>query len=47
MLHNLVGRIREDEISVRVIMAQWGEAAGMAVVLLLVAALYIVVVRGG
>ncbi|MGD0616186.1 MAG: hypothetical protein ABSB67_00835 [Bryobacteraceae bacterium] len=47
MLHNLVGRIREDEISARVILARWGDAAGMALVLLLVAALYLVVVRGG
>lgn len=46
-MHNLVGRIREDEIRARVIMARWSEAAGIAVVLLLVAVLYIVVVRGG
>jgi hypothetical protein len=47
MLHNLAGRIREDEIRARVIMARWGEAAGVTVVLLLLAALYIVIVRGG
>jgi hypothetical protein len=47
MLHSLVERIREDEIRARVIMARWGEAAAVAVVLLLLAALYIVIVRGG
>jgi hypothetical protein len=30
MLHNLVGRIRADEIRASVIMARWGEAAGFS-----------------
>jgi hypothetical protein len=47
MFHSLIGRIHEDENKAGVIMARWGQAAGIAVVLMLLAVLAIVVLRGG
>jgi hypothetical protein len=47
MFHSLIGRIHEDENKAGVIMARWGQAAGIAVVLMLLAVLAIMVLRGG
>ena len=47
MFHSFMGRVREDENKAGVIMARWGQAAGIAVVLMLLAVLAILVLRGG